>query len=111
MIKSICLNDFMLNLVKINAPEVLIIEAKDNGDELVDILKLCPDLRVGTNNVYTNSSNISKTARQNRQLMIEVLEKEGFVNYPAEWWHWSYGDRYWAFVKKEPFAFYESIIE
>jgi D-alanyl-D-alanine dipeptidase len=23
----------------------------------------------------------------------------GFVNYPYEWWHYSYGDRYWAFVK------------
>ena len=22
----------------------------------------------------------------------------GFVNYPSEWWHWSYGDRYWAFI-------------
>jgi len=22
----------------------------------------------------------------------------GFVNYPSEWWHWSYGDRYWAFT-------------
>jgi zinc D-Ala-D-Ala dipeptidase len=19
------------------------------------------------------------------------------VNYPTEWWHWSYGDRYWAY--------------
>ena len=22
----------------------------------------------------------------------------GLVNYPTEWWHWSYGDRYWALV-------------
>ncbi len=20
----------------------------------------------------------------------------GWSNYPTEWWHWSYGDRYWA---------------
>jgi hypothetical protein len=20
------------------------------------------------------------------------------VNYPTEWWHWSFGERYWAFV-------------
>jgi D-alanyl-D-alanine dipeptidase len=20
------------------------------------------------------------------------------VNYPTEWWHWSFGDRYWAYV-------------
>ncbi|WP_436497049.1 hypothetical protein [Actinokineospora sp. HUAS TT18] len=27
-----------------------------------------------------------------------ALTAVGMVNYPAEWWHWSYGDRYWAFV-------------
>ena len=26
------------------------------------------------------------------------LGDAGFVNYPTEWWHWSFGDRYWAFV-------------
>lgn len=64
-----------------------------------------------SDNVHTDSPNISQKARQNRKLLINALSKEGFVNYPAEWWHWSYGDRYWAFVKKEPFAIYESIVE
>jgi D-alanyl-D-alanine dipeptidase len=27
------------------------------------------------------------------------LEIAGFVNYPSEWWHWSYGDKYWGFAK------------
>ena len=22
------------------------------------------------------------------------------MNYPTEWWHWSYGDRYWALVDR-----------
>jgi D-alanyl-D-alanine dipeptidase len=38
--------------------------------------------------------------------LIENLEKAGFVNYPAEWWHWSHGDRYWAVVTKNNFAIY-----
>ena len=25
-----------------------------------------------------------------------MLGREGLVNYPTEWWHYSYGDRYWA---------------
>src|SRR3990167_4017644 len=62
-----------------------------------------------TKDVYTYSPNISKQAKKNRQILINALEKEGFVNYPAEWWHWSYGDRYWAFTKKEPFALYDSV--
>jgi hypothetical protein len=24
------------------------------------------------------------------------LTAAGMVNYPTEWWHWSYGDRYWG---------------
>ncbi|WP_281286552.1 M15 family metallopeptidase [Herbidospora galbida] len=27
-----------------------------------------------------------------------ALTEAGLVNYPTEWWHWSYGDRYWAHV-------------
>lgn len=34
--------------------------------------------------------------KQNRELLKSSLEKEGLVNYPAEWWHYSYGDRKWA---------------
>jgi D-alanyl-D-alanine dipeptidase len=31
------------------------------------------------------------------------------VNYPTEWWHWSHGDRYWAFVTGADAAFYGEI--
>jgi len=39
---------------------------------------------------------ISREARANRNLLARVLCREGLVNYPTEWWHYSYGDRYWA---------------
>ena len=42
------------------------------------------------------AANISEEARSNRELLASVLEPQGLVNYPTEWWHWSYGDRYWA---------------
>ena len=45
-------------------------------------------------------------AQKNRKIMSEVLTKVGFVNYPTEYWHWSYGDRYWAYHKQQPFALY-----
>jgi len=48
----------------------------------------------------TDSPLISAEARKNRQIMSDVLEKVGFVNYPTEYWHWSYGDRYWAYHQK-----------
>ena len=28
------------------------------------------------------------------------MTSAGFVNFPAEWWHWSYGDREWANLQK-----------
>lgn len=49
-----------------------------------------------------------KEAGQYRKIMSAVLEKVGFVNYPFEYWHWSYGDRYWAYHKKETHAIYAS---
>ena len=30
----------------------------------------------------------------------------GCVNYPTEWWHWSYGDRYWALLSGVDAALY-----
>ncbi len=39
---------------------------------------------------------ISPFARSHRRLLSTVLTWSGLVNYPTEWWHWSYGDRYWA---------------
>ena len=32
-----------------------------------------------------------------------------FANYPTEYWHWSYGDRYWAYHKGEDHAIYSSM--
>lgn len=29
-------------------------------------------------------------------MLSEALVAAGMVNYPTEWWHWSYGERYWA---------------
>ncbi len=54
------------------------------------------------------STAISSIAKTNRRIMSNALQATGFVNYPTEYWHWSYGDRYWAFAKQQPFAIYGS---
>ena len=38
-------------------------------------------------------------------LPAAALLAEGFTQ-AAEWWHWSYGDRYWAFTSGHPTALY-----
>ncbi|GAA0802259.1 M15 family metallopeptidase [Spirilliplanes yamanashiensis] len=45
---------------------------------------------------------ISAAARANRRLLADALGGAGLVNYPTEWWHWSYGDRYWALLTGAP---------
>lgn len=55
---------------------------------------------------FFDSPAISARARAHRVLLAQVLGEAGMVNYPTEWWHWSYGDRYWALVTGAPAALY-----
>ncbi|MCZ4500443.1 MAG: dipeptidase [Marmoricola sp.] len=55
---------------------------------------------------YFGAGGISPDARAHRDLLAEVLGASGLVNYPTEWWHWSYGDRYWALLTGAPAALY-----
>ncbi|GAA0966304.1 M15 family metallopeptidase [Acrocarpospora macrocephala] len=47
---------------------------------------------------HTDSVAIPAEARRHRRVLSEALTAVGLVNYPTEWWHWSYGDRYWSCV-------------
>jgi D-alanyl-D-alanine dipeptidase len=55
---------------------------------------------------YFAATDISRDARANRALLARVLTGAGLVNYPTEWWHWSFGDRYWALVTGADHAIY-----
>lgn len=49
----------------------------------------------------TLSKNISAEGTKNRKILVGALEKEGFINYASEWWHYSYGDHQWAYLVGE----------
>jgi zinc D-Ala-D-Ala dipeptidase len=49
--------------------------------------------------------------RARRALLARVLTDVGLVNYPSEWWHWSYGDRYWALVTGADAALYGPVAD
>jgi D-alanyl-D-alanine dipeptidase len=76
------------------AVDVEIVDAKgaliDFGMKAKDWSLVEPEL------CATRCNTISSEAQKNRALLVSVLEMEGFVNYPREWWHFSYGDQYWA---------------
>jgi zinc D-Ala-D-Ala dipeptidase len=59
--------------------------------------------------LQTDSNLIGETARNNRNIMCAALEAVGFVNYEKEYWHWSYGDRRWAYKTQSDHAIYGSL--
>ncbi|KFG95622.1 dipeptidase [Burkholderia paludis] len=60
---------------------------------------------------YTHNAFISRKAARHRHMLIAALTGAGFTNYPSEWWHWSFGDRYWAVIQNESHAIYGAVEE
>ncbi len=83
--------------------------AEKSGKELDMGTRLNADPEESNNACFTLAANISDEAKNNRQLLISTMSKADFINYPTEWWHWSYGDRYWAYHTNNPFAFFGSV--
>ncbi|WP_394618275.1 M15 family metallopeptidase [Lentzea sp. JNUCC 0626] len=52
------------------------------------------------------AAEVDDEARHNRTVLAAALGDAGLVNYPTEWWHWSYGDRYWALLTGADHALY-----
>jgi D-alanyl-D-alanine dipeptidase len=58
---------------------------------------------------YTASADITARAGDFRRVLGDALGGAGLVNYPTEWWHWSYGERYWALVRCLPVTRYAPV--
>ena len=52
---------------------------------------------------------VSAEIRKNRDLLVAAMQETGMINYPDEWWHFSYGDRLWAEVTNRETAFFAPI--
>lgn len=61
----------------------------------------------GDNNQQeTFSPNTTALQRANRLLLLKAATESDLVNYGWEWWHYSFRDRVWAYVKGEKYAKY-----
>ena len=58
-----------------------------------------------------DSEHISEEAKKNRSILKSALEKVGLINYPPEWWHYSFGDRLWARMTGSKLAVFANIKE
>jgi D-alanyl-D-alanine dipeptidase len=91
------------------AVDVYLIDAAGNKVDMgIDLDDTYKDLDASFS--VTDSSKISAQAKEYRKIMGAALSAVGFVNYPTEYWHWSYGDRYWAYQTKQSHAIYDVII-
>jgi len=62
-----------------------------------------------TERCYYVNNEISDSAKENRKLLRTLLVNEGFAPYDGEWWHFSYGDKEWAFYYKKEKALYNQV--
>ena len=93
-------------------PRVLAIPIYDNNEPLIDLATQTA-IAFGSSTdgllSLTASTTISPYAHKNRKIMSTALTTVGFTNMPFEYWHWSYGDRYWAFLNHNPCALYGTV--
>ena len=59
-----------------------------------------------TEKTVTHNKSITDFQRNNRFYLKNKLEKYGFQNFPAEWWHFSYGDKMWSAYKHKKSCIY-----
>ncbi len=57
-------------------------------------------------NAQSIQSKLPYYMQKNRNMMFNALKKAGLSNYPKEYWHWSYGDIWWAKRNKKKTAIY-----
>jgi D-alanyl-D-alanine dipeptidase len=75
-------------------------EVIDYGMEIRDWSVVGPDL------CAPSCPSLTVSAKRNRSILCELMDREDFVRYEHEWWHFSYGDQYWASRKGRAFALY-----
>jgi D-alanyl-D-alanine dipeptidase len=60
------------------------------------VANACAPLDMGTKfdlfdpRANTDNPHITAEQRANRQLLLDAMKKRGFVNYPMEWWHFTF---------------------
>lgn len=57
----------------------------------------------------TDCEGLTAKQAEHRALLVEAMTTAGLVNYSEEWWHWSYGDKYWGYVTGQP-AIYGHVV-
>lgn len=83
-----------------------------NGDEL-DMGTVFDAFEESANTYFFEESKYEQI-KTNRRLLYNTMISVGFTNLPSEWWHYDYGDAFWALlttdIPKYPGIFIENEI-
>jgi zinc D-Ala-D-Ala dipeptidase len=90
------------------AVDLTLVDARGEELDMGTAIDATPEQSGGR--CYFAADGIGPEARANRDLLARVLCREGLVNYPTEWWHFSYGDRYWALATGARAALYGPVM-
>jgi D-alanyl-D-alanine dipeptidase len=85
------------------AVDVLLLDRNRNP------LPLGPSYPSGVKEATTDYPFLPPVIRANRKILSGIMESQGFVNYPFEYWHFSIGDVCAAFVSGMEHAVYSPI--
>ena len=72
----------------------------ENGEEL-DMGCGFDDFSDVAETSYFETYGESSVPKQNRRLLYWSMINAGFTNYPSEWWHYDFGDLFWATMTGE----------
>lgn len=56
-------------------------------------------------------ASLNDEIKNNRRLLYHVMTQAGFSNYPSEWWHYDYGDSFWASENNAECAFFGGVFK
>lgn len=81
----------------------------------VDVMLLANGKEVDMGGAYLDFSKggdgnfLTNEQKDNRKVLCKAMQRAGFVNYPLEWWHFSYGDKMWAAYSGKRYAIYSIV--
>lgn len=75
----------------------------DSTGEPVDMGSAIDELSARSHPNYfsTSAHPVKQQYHKHRQLLGDVMRSAGFQRHPAEWWHFSFGDQMWAWLKNQ----------
>ncbi|MGI9027776.1 MAG: M15 family metallopeptidase [Candidatus Saccharimonadales bacterium] len=78
----------------------------DNSGQLIDMG--CPP-NTDDERAFTHYDKLTPEQTQNRRTLLDTMQAAGFANLAHEWWHFSYGDQYWAAFYGQHRAIYDIV--